>query len=47
MENIKPSVIIDGQTYYPPGWVYILAFAMAGCQWAIDDIATWDNGAYI
>lgn len=34
--GIRPSVLINGMTYYPPGWVYILAFALAGCQWAID-----------
>lgn len=37
-ETIRPGVVIDGNTYYPPGWMYILAFALRGCQWAIDKI---------
>lgn len=34
--NIKPGVVIDGQTYYPEGWMYILAFALKGIPWAIE-----------
>jgi hypothetical protein len=52
-EYIQPGVVINGQTYYPPGWMYVLAFAIAGCKWAIDEIESgkydgWLNqGAYI
>jgi hypothetical protein len=35
--NIKPGVVIDGQTYYPPGWMYVLAFALKGVPWAIKE----------
>ena len=35
METLKPSVIIDGRTVYPEGWMYILAFALKGIPWAI------------
>lgn len=38
IEHISPSVIIRGQTYYPPGWVWVVAFAIHGCQWAIDEV---------
>jgi hypothetical protein len=37
MEPIRPSVMIDGQTYYPPGWMYILAYAINGFEWAIKE----------
>ncbi len=42
-ETFSPTVLIkdeygDERTVTPPGWVWILAFAMAGCQWAIDEI---------
>lgn len=40
---IQPGVVVrdeygNEQTVYPPGWMYILAFALRGCQWAIDEI---------
>ncbi len=40
LESIRPGVVIDGVTYFPPGWMYVLAFALRGFQWAIDDIAS-------
>ena len=43
MPSIQPSVLIrdeygNERTVYPPGWMYVLAFAIAGHQWAIDEI---------
>ena len=37
METFHPAVIIDGQTVHPEGWMYILAFAIAGIPWAIEE----------
>lgn len=37
VEHIKPGVVIDGKTVYPAGYVWVLAFAFGGCQWAIDE----------
>lgn len=34
-ERFAPTVIVDGAVVTPPGWVWILGFAMAGCDWAI------------
>ena len=36
--NIQPGIIIDNQTYYPPGWMWILAFALKGIPWAIQEM---------
>jgi hypothetical protein len=36
-EYIFPSVIIDGETYYPQGWMWVLAFAIRGKLWAIKE----------
>lgn len=38
VETIAPSVMIDGQTITPPGWMWILGFAIGDCQWAIDEL---------
>jgi len=38
-EPIRPGVVTsDGRTIYPTGVEWVLAFAFAGCQWAIDEI---------
>lgn len=34
-EYIKPAIMLDGETYYPQGWMYILGFALGGVKWAI------------
>ncbi len=36
-ESFAPSVVIDGRTVEPPGWMWVLAFALAGCGWAIKE----------
>ena len=42
--KITPKVSIKDKYGYeigvvePPGWAWILGFALGGCQWAIDDI---------
>lgn len=35
-DTIHPGVVIDGRTYYPTGRQWLVAFAIVGCQWAID-----------
>jgi len=34
-EHFAPGVVIDGVTVYPEGWMWVLGFALAGCEWAI------------
>lgn len=34
--NFAPSVMIDGVSYEPEGWMWILAFAMRGIPWAVE-----------
>lgn len=34
IESFSPGVVIDGRTYYPAGWMWLLAFSRAGCEWA-------------
>ena len=36
MERIQPSINIKGMTYYPTGYEWLLYFAYAGCEWAIE-----------
>jgi len=36
-EIFAPGIVTeDGRTIYPTGLEWILAFALNGCQWAID-----------
>jgi hypothetical protein len=38
MEKIQPSVLLpNGQTVTPPGWMWVLAFALRGVPWAIEE----------
>lgn len=41
--RIRPSVLVkdeygNEQTVYPPGWMYVLAFALKGIPWAVAEI---------
>ena len=36
-ESFAPSVVIGGRTVEPPGWMWVFAFALAGCSWAIKE----------
>ena len=40
VEKFSPSIVIDGKVIHPPGWVYVLAYAVAGCEWAIKEVET-------
>lgn len=33
---MTPTILIDGQTYTPEGWMWILAFALRGIPWALE-----------
>jgi hypothetical protein len=35
-----PRVVVDGVTITPPGWMWVLAFALNGCKWAIETADT-------
>jgi hypothetical protein len=37
MESFAPSILIGNITYIPPGWMWVLAFAKVGCEWAIEE----------
>lgn len=34
-ERFSPSVVIDGRTVTPAGWMWVLGFALGGCEWAV------------
>lgn len=34
--KFSPSVVIDGRTVTPEGWMWVLGFALGGCDWAIE-----------
>jgi hypothetical protein len=38
--KFAPTVLIDGKVVTPKGWVWVLAFALAGCEWAIKEAST-------
>lgn len=56
--TIAPTVLLTDEygnqtTYAPPGWMWVLAFAIRGCPWAVEMIESgvfdgqlWE-GAYI
>lgn len=42
-ERIAPSVVVrdehgNERTVHPPGWMYVLAFALRGVPWAVEEI---------
>ncbi len=40
-KSFSPSVNIPGVgTVTPPGWMWVLAFAIGGCEWAIKEAGT-------
>ena len=36
-EKFAPSIFVDGRTVTPDGWMWIVGFALAGCDWAIKE----------
>jgi len=40
-ESFAPSVNVPGVgTVTPPGWMWVLGFAIGGCEWAIKEAGT-------
>lgn len=40
--KIRPGIVLNnGETYYPTGIEWILAFALKGCDWAIKALEEW------
>lgn len=37
IEKFAPSVKLGRDTVTPPGWMWILGFALGGCEWAIKE----------
>ena len=40
MEKFAPSITVDGETVTPKGYVWVLGFALAGCEWALKEANT-------
>jgi hypothetical protein len=41
IERIAPSVVLPGgRTVTPPGWLWVLSFAVGGCDWALREVAS-------
>lgn len=38
VETFAPTVNVDGQTVTPEGWMWILAYGLAGIPWALETI---------
>jgi hypothetical protein len=39
-QSFSPAVKIGPATVTPPGWMWLLGFAMGGCDWAIQQAST-------
>lgn len=35
-ETFAPSIVVDGRTVQPEGWMWVLGFALAGVPWAVE-----------
>ncbi len=35
--SFAPSAVIDGRTVTPAGWMWVISFALAGCEWAVTE----------
>ena len=35
--SFAPSVVVDGRTVTPAGWMWVISFALAGCEWAVTE----------
>lgn len=35
MTKFAPTVMVDGRAVTPAGWMWVLGFALAGCEWAV------------
>lgn len=39
-ERFAPTIVVDGRTVQPAGWMWVLGFALAGVSWAIKEADT-------
>ena len=37
MNSFSPTINANGQTVTPKGYEWVLGFALAGCEWAIEE----------
>jgi hypothetical protein len=35
MTKFAPTIMVDGRSVAPEGWMWVLCFALAGCEWAV------------
>lgn len=42
MSTFAPSVLVDGKTVTPPGWMWVLAFAIRDVPWAVAEVCKPD-----
>lgn len=44
MERFAPTVMVPTpsgpRAYAPEGWMWVLAFALRGCEWAVEEAST-------
>lgn len=45
-EPIKPAILINGETIYPTGIEWLVAFALSECQWAKDALEDYKKNVY-
>lgn len=36
-ERFAPRVMLNGRAVTPTGWMWVVGFALAGCEWAIEE----------
>lgn len=41
--KLAPTILIDRTTFTPSNHMWLLAFALSGCQWAIDAITKLED----
>jgi hypothetical protein len=39
-QRFAPTIVIDGRTVQPAGWMWVLGFALAGVPWAVVESET-------
>lgn len=39
-DTFAPGVMMDGHMVKPPGWMWVLAFALRGVPWAMAQVET-------
>ena len=42
VDRFSPSVMLDGRAVTPTGWMWVVGFALAGCEWAVEEASKPD-----